>query len=387
MIWPPCARMGVETNRRVRGKARRSGLLIEETRLELLGRVETITYQQGKAELAWHHRILAFNIIRPCDRGGSPRMLACGGGSDGPRFWSGKCGGGSIKASRGEIHVGRRRGDELEGGDLDMRGGYKGDLSKGDVVHRTGNRGGRGEQRGPWVWATGAGGMGVWGMKRAGGCESVVGGVILSGCCFGYGSQRLGGWRASVRGWAVEWLEERDGGGWGGREGGWVSGGRALVGGGVWLIVDGRHVRWWGYMVGLGGLEVIVNGDAPAVASASAKGPIPPETAEQKLARKNELKAKSTLPQLDNEDLEQIVTDDFEEMDLKWKVAMLTMRVKRFLKKTKRNLNFNNSGPPRNQWNRNGHAPRRIVPVETPANTLVVQGGIGGYDWSFQAEE
>ncbi|GJR48396.1 hypothetical protein Tco_1316499 [Tanacetum coccineum] len=43
--------------------------------------------------------------------------------------------------------------------------------------------------------------------------------------------------------------------------------------------------------------EVIVNGDAPAIASASAgtEGPIPPKTAEQKLARKNELKAKSTL--------------------------------------------------------------------------------------------
>ncbi|GJR44609.1 hypothetical protein Tco_1312712 [Tanacetum coccineum] len=44
--------------------------------------------------------------------------------------------------------------------------------------------------------------------------------------------------------------------------------------------------------------EVIVNGDAPAtIASASAgtESPIPPKTAEQKLARKNELKAKSTL--------------------------------------------------------------------------------------------
>ncbi|GJR00735.1 hypothetical protein Tco_0523719 [Tanacetum coccineum] len=41
--------------------------------------------------------------------------------------------------------------------------------------------------------------------------------------------------------------------------------------------------------------EVIMNGDAPAVASASFEAPIPPNTAEQKLARKNELKAKSTL--------------------------------------------------------------------------------------------
>ncbi|GJY41921.1 hypothetical protein Tco_0429191 [Tanacetum coccineum] len=41
--------------------------------------------------------------------------------------------------------------------------------------------------------------------------------------------------------------------------------------------------------------EVIVNGDAPAIASASTEGLIPPKTVEQKLARKNELKAKSTL--------------------------------------------------------------------------------------------
>ncbi|GJW58306.1 putative ribonuclease H-like domain-containing protein [Tanacetum coccineum] len=308
--------------------------------------------------------------------------------------------------------------------------------------------------------------------------------------------------------------------------------------------------------------EVIVNGDAPAIASASAgtEGPIPPKTAEQKLARKNELKAKSTLllaipdehllkfhgikdaktlweaikasqleihgevisqedanlkllrslpsawnnialimrnksdldtlsmddlynnlkvyeseikgqsssnsqnvafvssentsstneavntahevstassqgqassstyaddvmfsffanqsnsPQLDNEDLEQIDTNDLEEMDLKWQVAMLTMRVKRFLKKTGRNLNFNGKETvgfdktkvecynchrrghfarecraPRNQGNRNGDAPRRNAPVDTSTtNALVVQDGIGGYDWSFQAEE
>ncbi|GJT60122.1 hypothetical protein Tco_1003655 [Tanacetum coccineum] len=44
--------------------------------------------------------------------------------------------------------------------------------------------------------------------------------------------------------------------------------------------------------------EVIVNGDAPAaitLTSTGSEGPIPPKIAEQKLARKNELKAKSTL--------------------------------------------------------------------------------------------
>ncbi|GJU12646.1 ribonuclease H-like domain-containing protein [Tanacetum coccineum] len=120
----------------------------------------------------------------------------------------------------------------------------------------------------------------------------------------------------------------------------------------------------------------------------------------------------SNSPQLDNEDLEQIDTDDLEEIDLKWQVAMLTMRVKRFLEKTGRNLNFHGKETIgfdkinvecynchkkgyfakecralRNQRNRNGDAPRRIVPVETPANALIVQDGIGGYDWSFQAKE
>nr|GFD15106.1 hypothetical protein [Tanacetum cinerariifolium] len=45
--------------------------------------------------------------------------------------------------------------------------------------------------------------------------------------------------------------------------------------------------------------------------------------------------------QLDNEDLESINADDLEEIDFKWQVAMLTMRVKRFIKKTGRKLDLN----------------------------------------------
>nr|GEU69939.1 hypothetical protein [Tanacetum cinerariifolium] len=207
--------------------------------------------------------------------------------------------------------------------------------------------------------------------------------------------------------------------------------------------------------------KVIVNGDlvSPVTsASAGVEGHIPPKTAEQKLARKNELKAKCTLmlaildehllkfhackdvkslwkaiknstnetvntahsvyaanskdqastasyavdvmfsfftnqsnaPQLDNEDLKQIDTDDLEEIDLKWQVAMLTMRVKRFINNTGKKLDLNGKETvgfnrtkiecynyhrrghfarqcmaPRNQGNRNRDAPRRNAPKDT----------------------
>nr|GEU55858.1 ribonuclease H-like domain-containing protein [Tanacetum cinerariifolium] len=50
-------------------------------------------------------------------------------------------------------------------------------------------------------------------------------------------------------------------------------------------------------------------------------------------------------PQLDDKDIEQIDHDELEEVDLKWQVAMLSMRVKRFYKKTVRKLNFNSKEP------------------------------------------
>ncbi|GJS66322.1 ribonuclease H-like domain-containing protein [Tanacetum coccineum] len=49
----------------------------------------------------------------------------------------------------------------------------------------------------------------------------------------------------------------------------------------------------------------------------------------------------STL-QLDNEDLQQINPDDLEEMNLRWNIAMLTMRTKRFLRNIGRKLDMTN---------------------------------------------
>ncbi|GKE10241.1 ribonuclease H-like domain-containing protein, partial [Tanacetum coccineum] len=45
---------------------------------------------------------------------------------------------------------------------------------------------------------------------------------------------------------------------------------------------------------------------------------------------------------LDNKDLQQINPDDLEEMDLRWNIAMLTMRARRFLKNTERKLDMVN---------------------------------------------
>ncbi|GJT31035.1 ribonuclease H-like domain-containing protein [Tanacetum coccineum] len=48
---------------------------------------------------------------------------------------------------------------------------------------------------------------------------------------------------------------------------------------------------------------------------------------------------------LDHEDLEQLDEFDLEEMDLKWQVAMISMRLKKFYKKTGRKLHFDAKEP------------------------------------------
>nr|GEU70854.1 hypothetical protein [Tanacetum cinerariifolium] len=123
----------------------------------------------------------------------------------------------------------------------------------------------------------------------------------------------------------------------------------------------------------------------------------------------------STSPQFDNEDLKQIDIDDLEEMDLRWQMAMLTMRARPFLQKTGRNLGdnrvttmgFDMSKVECHNCHKKGHfarecrspkdtrrsvaaePQRRHVLVETStSNALVSQcDGIRSYDWSYQAED
>ncbi|GJX35706.1 hypothetical protein Tco_0247263 [Tanacetum coccineum] len=64
----------------------------------------------------------------------------------------------------------------------------------------------------------------------------------------------------------------------------------------------------------------------------------------------------SSGPQLDHEDLEQVDEFDLEEMDLKWQVAMISMRLKKSYKKTGRRLQFDDKEPVGFHKTKTGHA-------------------------------
>ncbi|GJU07185.1 ribonuclease H-like domain-containing protein, partial [Tanacetum coccineum] len=122
----------------------------------------------------------------------------------------------------------------------------------------------------------------------------------------------------------------------------------------------------------------------------------------------------TTSPPLDNEDLQQIDQDDLEKLDIRWQVAMLTVRVQRFIKKIGRNLDFKGkqlvtfdksqvecynchrkwhfAKECKSGWNQgkrsNGDNGRRNETNNEPlSQALVAQDGLGGYDWSNDFDE
>nr|GEZ39174.1 hypothetical protein [Tanacetum cinerariifolium] len=97
--------------------------------------------------------------------------------------------------------------------------------------------------------------------------------------------------------------------------------------------------------------------------------------------------SQSNTPQLDNKNLKQIDPDDLEEMDLKWQMAMLTMRSRRFLKRTERNpgasgtetIRFDMSKVECYNYHRRGHfakecrSPRDNRNKDTHRRTAIVE--------------
>ncbi|GKB31756.1 putative ribonuclease H-like domain-containing protein [Tanacetum coccineum] len=118
--------------------------------------------------------------------------------------------------------------------------------------------------------------------------------------------------------------------------------------------------------------------------------------------------------QLIHEDLEQIHKDDLEKMDLKWQLALLSMRRRRFFQKTGRNITINGSDTARydkskvecfnchklghfareckgtrnqDSRNRNQDSSRRTVNVEETSSKAMLAIDGAGFDWSYMADD
>ncbi|GJS33859.1 putative ribonuclease H-like domain-containing protein [Tanacetum coccineum] len=90
----------------------------------------------------------------------------------------------------------------------------------------------------------------------------------------------------------------------------------------------------------------------------------------------------TTSPQLENEDFQQMDGDDLEELDLRWQVAMLTVRVKKKGHFARECRSGRNQG--RRSYGDNG---RSNAPTnESSSQALVAQDGLGSYDWSNDFE-
>ncbi|GJT15495.1 putative ribonuclease H-like domain-containing protein [Tanacetum coccineum] len=184
--------------------------------------------------------------------------------------------------------------------------------------------------------------------------------------------------------------------------------------------------------------EVIQNGNGPVSITTDTQGQIkvlPPRTAEEIVARERERKARTTLlmalpedhlakfhkmtdakdfssnptvkihkynkllysllsnqsscPQLDHEDLEQLDEYDLEEMDLKWQVAMISMRMKKFYKKTGKKLQFDAKDPVGLDKTKvecyNCHKTRQTGKKEDSKALVTIDGE--GVDWTCHSEE
>ncbi|GKD28528.1 retrovirus-related pol polyprotein from transposon TNT 1-94 [Tanacetum coccineum] len=118
--------------------------------------------------------------------------------------------------------------------------------------------------------------------------------------------------------------------------------------------------------------------------------------------------------QLVHEDLEQVHKDDLEEMDLKWQLALLSMRTRKFFQKTGRKITINGSDTagydkskveyfnchkmghfareckgPRNQDSRNWNqdSSRRTVNVEETSSKAMLAIDGADFDWSYMTDD
>nr|GEY28967.1 ribonuclease H-like domain-containing protein [Tanacetum cinerariifolium] len=84
--------------------------------------------------------------------------------------------------------------------------------------------------------------------------------------------------------------------------------------------------------------------------------------------------------ELVHKDFKQIHKDDLEEMDLKWQLALLSMRAKRFFQKTRKKITINGSDTAGFDKSKDNACEK------TPPKAMVATDEVG-FDWSYIAED
>nr|GFC39437.1 ribonuclease H-like domain-containing protein [Tanacetum cinerariifolium] len=106
----------------------------------------------------------------------------------------------------------------------------------------------------------------------------------------------------------------------------------------------------------------------------------------------------SSGPQLDHEDIEHVDEFDLEEMDLKWQVAMISTRLKKFYKKTGQKLHFDAKEPVGfnkskvDKWRDAGNTGYKARdngkrPAKQDEHKAMVTVDGEGVDWTSHAED
>ncbi|GJZ64036.1 hypothetical protein Tco_0620457 [Tanacetum coccineum] len=101
-----------------------------------------------------------------------------------------------------------------------------------------------------------------------------------------------------------------------------------------------------------------------------------------------------------HEDLEQIHDDDLKEIDLKWQLALLSMRARKFCQRTRKKITINGSDTVEkkpyksrekarsyDQGSRSQDNLRRTVKIEDTSSKAMVAIDGAGFDWSYMIEE
>nr|GEV91461.1 retrovirus-related Pol polyprotein from transposon TNT 1-94 [Tanacetum cinerariifolium] len=141
----------------------------------------------------------------------------------------------------------------------------------------------------------------------------------------------------------------------------------------LWLIKIEQYFLMTNYSL----WEVVKNGNKVLKKTVGiSEETYEPTSAEEKLDRRNEMKARGTLLMaLPNKDQLNFIHTKMK--NYSWKPLRKGMEETR-----------NQRRAPKNQDNRGREYGRKTVPVETlTENALIAQDGIRGYDWSYQVEE